>query len=384
MFDNPFTPVFGGRPQFFFGREDVLRRFDRAMVDKGSEDRALFITGTRGNGKTALLEQFSIRAAAKGMKVVDLGSENTIDVLVRSLADSYEETMTIQPEASVSIFGTGGSISAGSISKTTRYTTADLQIVFRNACEKLPDGLLVTIDEVQKVSEPDLTAICDSFQMASRKGYNVMLAVAGLPFAHSRIIRYRGCTYLRRAAHEEIGLFSHEEADGAFVDAFSSINGLDIEDDALADLVAASFGQPYLMQLLGYHLVAHCNDRGYSTGYSVNREDVRRGVPDAYEYYEQRALSPMFEELAASERRYLVAMSNAMGDRPMVKSADVAKAMDREPSSVGRSREKLLENGIIAVPEYGSLMFTIPLLRGFLRKERRTDRNVVRALEWGV
>jgi len=31
MFDNPFTPLFGGRPGFFFGREGILRRFDRAM-----------------------------------------------------------------------------------------------------------------------------------------------------------------------------------------------------------------------------------------------------------------------------------------------------------------------------------------------------------------
>lgn len=48
MFDNPFTPLFGGRPGFFFGREGILRRFDRAMSDYGSDDRALFITGSRG------------------------------------------------------------------------------------------------------------------------------------------------------------------------------------------------------------------------------------------------------------------------------------------------------------------------------------------------
>ena len=68
MFSNPFTPIFGGRPDFFFGRKAVLTRFDAAMVDQGSEDRVLFVTGNRGCGKTALLEQISMRAQASGRR----------------------------------------------------------------------------------------------------------------------------------------------------------------------------------------------------------------------------------------------------------------------------------------------------------------------------
>ena len=62
MFVNPFSPIFGGKPDVFFGRDEILKLFDLAMIDSGSDYRAIFITGTRGSGKTALLEQFSIRA----------------------------------------------------------------------------------------------------------------------------------------------------------------------------------------------------------------------------------------------------------------------------------------------------------------------------------
>ena len=229
MLKNPFTPVFGGKPQFFFGRRDILARFDRAMIDPGSEDRAMFITGTRGSGKTALLEQFSRTAQKKGRKVIDLSSENTVELLVRNLIRHSEETKTLSPQASVSIFGTGASLGAGSVAKTTTYTTADLQMIFLDACARIQGGLLVTIDEVQKVSEADLTAICDAFQMASRKGYDVMLAVAGLPFSHAQTIQYQGCTYLRRAAHDEIGLFSREETEESFREAFAKVAGLEVE-----------------------------------------------------------------------------------------------------------------------------------------------------------
>ena len=73
MLDNPFSPIFGGKPDVFFGRDRILNLFNLAMVDKGSDDRALFITGTRGCGKTALLEQFSIRAGQTKRTVIDLG-----------------------------------------------------------------------------------------------------------------------------------------------------------------------------------------------------------------------------------------------------------------------------------------------------------------------
>ena len=75
MFTNPFSPIFGGKPDVFFGRENILKLFEHAMLDPGSDDRAIFITGTRGCGKTSLLEQLSIRAKSRKRKVIDLGPE---------------------------------------------------------------------------------------------------------------------------------------------------------------------------------------------------------------------------------------------------------------------------------------------------------------------
>lgn len=384
MFTNPFTPIFGGKPEFFFGRQEILERFDRAMIDSGSEDRALFITGTRGSGKTALLEQLSMRAAAKGRKVIDLSSENTVELLMRNLVRHGEETRTLSPEASVSILGTGASLSAGSVSKTTQYTTADLQMVFLDFCKKLEGGLFVSIDEIQKVPEADLTAICDSFQMASRKGLDVILAVAGLPYSHPQVIKYPGCTYLRRAAQYEIGLLSRDEARGAFIEAFRRTRGLSIGNDALDELVGASYGHPYRIQLLGYYLVLSCNSRSKRAEYTVNVHDVEGILADADDSYERRALAPMLDELTNAEREYLTAMSKAMGDQPMVKTSAVADALGKNPSAVGKVRDSLLNLGIVAVPEYGSLMFAIPLLRQFVLKERGPERNIERALEWGL
>ena len=35
MFVNPFSPIFGGKPGVFFGRDAILDLFDHAMIDLG-------------------------------------------------------------------------------------------------------------------------------------------------------------------------------------------------------------------------------------------------------------------------------------------------------------------------------------------------------------
>ena len=92
----------------------------------------------------------------------------------------------------------------------------NLQQLLLEACSHYKSGLLVTVDEIQKVPIEDVSSLCNAFQMASRKGCDIMLAVAGLPYAYSTVIKHEGCTYLRRASHEELGLFTWDEATDSF------------------------------------------------------------------------------------------------------------------------------------------------------------------------
>ena len=381
MFINPFSPIFGGQPSFFFGRSDILARFDLAMRDRGSEDRALFVTGTRGSGKTALLEQLSQRASASGKRTIDLGPERTLNALLRSLVRHDQETKTIDPQASISILGTGASLRAGSSSKTTHPSADDLVIVLPEVAAKETGGLFVSIDEVQKVPIDDLSTISNAFQMASRKGCDVMLAVAGLPYAHEDVIHHEGCTFLRRAAHEELGLFDRSETEEAFGEAFAHIKGLSASAEALNLLNEASYGHPYLMQLLGYCLVQDVNERVEAKAYEVTGDDADGIVPIAYAAYERRALRPLCDEMTSQELAYLRAMNEVLDERRVVRTSSVAKVLGKSPASLSRVRESLLRAGIVATPGRGEVMFNIPLLGNYLEKEPSKDRNVRIALE---
>ena len=372
MFENPFSPIFGGKPEVFFGRDRILDLFELAMIDSGSDARAMFITGTRGCGKTALLEQLSIRAGKKKMAVIDLGPENTIPQFIHELSEFDEMTKNINPQANVNVFGLGGGISAGSISKTRHIGRESLQSLLLETCAGSKHGILVTVDEIQKVPIEDISSLCNAFQMASRKGYNVMLAVAGLPYAYNTITRHEGCTYLRRASHEEIGLFTWEETAAAFSNVFANIKGLEIAKHFLERLNQASFGHPYIMQLLGYHLILQINAHNKEKKHRVTENEIDEAVRNAIFAYEQRALKPLLEELPEAERKYIIKMSELLDKDRFAQTSDIARSLGVTQNKLSKTRAYLINHGIIAAPEHGKVMFCIPYLADYAKKDVST------------
>ena len=384
MNPNPFSPVFGGKPDLFFGRKEVLGRFDRALADRGSEDRAMFITGTRGCGKTALVEQLSLRARHEGWMSIDLGPEEALRALTRRLAGHDAITKTTDPQVSISVLGSGGSLGGISTSKTIHVDTSDLDLLLIDACAKHKKGVMVTIDEVQKLPQKDISAISNAFQMASRKGCDAILVVAGLPYSYEEVIAYPGCTFMRRAAHEKIGLLKKDEVVEAFARTLAREAGIKVSGDALQDLVSASYGHPYMMQLLGYYVVDEVNRQEQAASDVAEVTDVCGAIRQARDAYCARALRPMVAELTPSEREYLAAMAGALDAGRMADVSHIAEALGKTTKQTSMTRRALLRSGIVISPARGKLMFTIPYLADYLTTPESVvdESQLYRA--WGV
>ena len=384
MFENPFTPVFGGKPDFFFGRKDILGRFARALVVRGSEDRTLFVTGTRGSGKTALVEQLSLRAKADGWDVIDLTADNALQSFFRQIQEFDESSSTVDPRIEVSVLGSGGSLGGLSTTKTSHYDADDIDVLFRRACEETKKGFFVSIDEIQKVPLDDVSRICGAFQMASRKGCDVILVAAGLPYSFEPAIQHDGCTYLRRSVHEKLGLFTPAETQEAFREAFGRIKGLSLTERALSSLVHHSSGHPYMMQLLGYHLVEYLNGSTEGKTHVVSTEDVTVVVPIAREAYERRALRPMVHSLPPLAQSYLRAMTATMGEDHVAQTGNVARYLNKTHQQLASTRQALMDEGIIVPYGRGRARFTIPYLRAYLDKPDPDSESLALLDEWDV
>lgn len=61
---------------------------------------------------------------------------------MRHLVPFDEATKTIDPEVEISVMGTGGSLRAGSSSKTVRYERDDFEYVFLNAVWRTDSSFL--------------------------------------------------------------------------------------------------------------------------------------------------------------------------------------------------------------------------------------------------
>ena len=146
---NPFTPSFGGLPEYFAGRSDLIRRVENALEDAGSPDRALFLTGCRGSGKTALLERLSICAREGHWYTIDVHSSHAVSSIQNSL-DSMGLVGKVQITPSVSLPGVQFK-GEGSIRKEASDSALTERLV--DACGKLRghNGIFITIDEVQKI-----------------------------------------------------------------------------------------------------------------------------------------------------------------------------------------------------------------------------------------
>lgn len=322
---------------------------------------------------------------AQGRKVIDVGSDNPIGGIMRHLVPFDEATKTIDPEVEISVMGTGGSLRAGSSSKTVRYERDDFEYVFLNAC--LEDGfkLLVTIDEIQKVSLDGVSLISEAFQMASRKGCDAMIAIAGLPYAYEPIIQKNGCAFLRRASYEQLGPLSADEVREALEESFGSIKGTSLEKDALELLLRESKGHPYIMQLQGYYLIDNINEKVQKRSYRIEVKDVECAMPAVRKAYDSRALEPLVAAMSRSEVEYLHAMAGLLGEERTAETGAIAQKMGKSQKQLSTVRANLVDNGIVGAPGRGKLAFIIPYLADYiLRTEGDANSVVASALEWGM
>ena len=94
-----------------------------------------------------------------------------------------------------------------------------------------------------------------------------------------------------------------------------------------------------------------------------------RGSENALFAYEQRALKPLLDELAKSEKNYLVNMSECLNSERLADTSDIARRIGVAQNKLSRSRSYLINHGIIASPEHGKVMFCIPYLADYVKKE---------------
>jgi len=389
---NPYAPGAGQRPPELAGRDTVLEQFDVVLerVARGRPERSLVLTGLRGVGKTVLLNAMRSQAIGRlwGTGKIEARPDQSLrrplvgalHMAVRELAQRHRD-----PDRVTAFLGVlkafalrsnpdgtklkerwqpGIDAPASSGRADTGDIEVDLAEVLVDAAGVARDvgvGIAVFVDEMQDLTEPDVSALCAACHELSQQGLPLIVVGAGLPHVPAvlsgsksyseRLFRYVRIDRLDRAA-----------ADRALV-APAADEGVDFATEALEALYSATEGYPYFVQAYGKVTWDHAPRS------PVAVTDVLVAAPEAQAELAVGFFGSRYERATPAERDYLraIAALSERTDRP-VSTAEIASHLGRKQSSLSPARDSLIKKGLVYSAERGTIAFTVPHFGEYLRK----------------
>lgn len=382
--DNPFAPGAGTPPPELAGRDDVLNdvRISYIKAAKGLPSRSFMLTGLRGVGKTVLLNKIAQRAEEDGMVVVTsvespeqerladllfplMGkalrtlstaalAKDTIAKAFRALSNFARGLKVKIDDLEVSLDPEPGVADSGNI----EYDLPDMFELIGQAAKKAGKTWLLLIDEVQYLTEKDLSALIVAMHMMSQRALPVVLIGAGLP----QVARLAGeaKSYSERLFDwRRIGALSDEATRQAVVIPLQTRNA-SIEEDALDAVVKGTQGYPFFIQTWAFYMWEQAPEP------RMTLADVEKSRDIAIKKLDEGFFQVRFDRLTDKEIEYVKAMA-ALGNGPYLVS-DVRKKSGQSQSATGKQRDSLIKKGMIYAPRFGYVDFTVPLCSEFLKR----------------
>ncbi|MCH7845653.1 MAG: ATP-binding protein [Acidobacteria bacterium] len=383
---NPYSPGAGNPPPALVGRDHELEAFDIAVqrLALGKSAKSQLLTGLRGVGKTVLLREFGQIAQVHGWvheqieATEDLVFTLGVATVVRKALLRLRVRERVRDRASRAL----GVLAAFRVRYQIPETGADLSFGFdptpgRADSGILDDdlgelfvevgqvaqadgvGVLLTIDEVQYLSQQSLAALILGLHRVSQEQLPFMVAGAGLPSLPG--LAGEAKSYAERLFDfPVIGSLSEEDAAIA-LSRPAKDEGITWVADALAEVVDVTQGYPYFLQEFGKETwdVAPGPDL-------ILKDDVAAAVPLAMDELDTGFFRARLDRTTDSERTYLRAMAG-LGPGPYGSGA-IAEGLGKTTAQVGPVRDSLLKRGLVYSPRWGRLAFTVPMFDEFLMR----------------
>lgn len=383
---NPFAPGAGSRPPELAGRDTILEaaRISCGRALHGRSARSIMLLGLRGTGKTVLLNEIGKIAKAEGLLVSKVESperESLARLLYPEMRKIMRTLSAVEAAKQIASHGLKGLRNFASIFKIEiagvevgveaesepgfadsgdlQYDLPDLFEVIGQAAQAAGKGWVILIDEVQYLSEADLSALIVAIHRMSQEGLPILLVGAGLP----QVARLAGeaKSYAERLfLYPGVGALDPSSALQAVQKPILDEEAL-IDEAALSSIVERTGGYPFFLQ--EWASTAWNN----ADGPEITAADVEHSYAETLASLDAGFFRVRIDRLTKSEIQFVRTMSE-LGDGPYA-MADVAKAMGRSPTSLGPTRANIISKGMIYSTDHGYLNFTVPLFAEYMRRQ---------------
>lgn len=382
---NPFSPGAGTPPPELAGRSAILNQalMTLARIKRGRPEKSMMLIGLRGTGKTVLLHQISELAEKEDYQVamleaheqkslpalllpelrrilfaLDKGAKLSNKVkrafgILKSFVSSVKFTVN-EIDFGIGIEAEKGTADSGDLE-------ADLAQVFvalGEAAQERSTAIAVIIDELQYLSEQELSSLIMATHKISQKSLPVVVIGAGLPQLVGKAGRAK--SYAERLFdYPELGPLSKEDAKQALQEPAKKEGAL-FSEEALDEIIRVTEGYPYFLQEWGYHAW------NLAKASPISLEDAKQATVDSIQKLDQSFFRVRFDRLTPREKEYLRALAE-LGTIPQ-RSGNVAEKLGIDVQNAAPLRNNLIKKGMIYSPKHGDTAFTVPLFEGFMKR----------------
>ncbi len=382
---NPFSPGAGNRPPELAGRDEILRQalLALARIKAGRSERSPLMIGLRGVGKTVLLVEIRKKAEAAGYKTVMIEAREDIPLPklllpgLRKLLLSLDTGRAMGEKAKRGLrvlksFLSGIKVAVGEVeisldspaevgaadSGQLDSDLADVFVAIGEAAAEAGNAVAVVIDEMQYLSELELSALIMAVHTISQEKLPVILIGAGLPQLAGNTGRAK--SYAERLfVFPPVGALSREDSDLALQEPVRT-EGAIFTDAALAEIYRQTKGYPYFLQEWG--------SQAWNTAQQspIDVDIVTAASATAIANLDQSFFRVRFDRLTPREKEYLRALAE-LGNNPQ-RSGEIAQMLGVKSESVAPLRGGLIGKGMIYSPQHGDTAFTVPLFDEFMKR----------------
>jgi predicted transcriptional regulator len=382
---NPYAPGAGTPPPELAGR-DELRETVRIALERvraGRPTKSILMVGLRGVGKTVLLDKLRDDAAASGMETIRVEAPENRSLPAILAPQLRQALLRLSRNEQAKELAQRALRGLAGFAKALKVKYQDIEVgmdfepepgladngdlehdlqalleVSGAAAKKAGTALVMFVDELQYVDEEQLASLITALHRSAQRSLPVVLVGAGLPQLPGKMGRAK--SYAERLFDfPQIGPLSVEAARLA-IRKPAAEQGINVNEDALDQIIKETRGYPYFLQEWGKH------SWDVATSSPITLADVKHATTSAIAALDDSFFRVRFDRLTPLEKRYLRAMSD-IGAGPH-RSGDIAEKLGRDVTSLGPTRSQLIVKGMIWSPSHGDTAFTVPLFDAFMKR----------------
>lgn len=382
---NPYTPGAGTKPNFLAGRDNTINQvtnYLNEVVDGGMARHCIFY-GVRGVGKTVLLNKIEEIAEEKDILYTHIECDENTSLLENILSKtqrfieymSFSEKLKSKLQRLIQMFSfeynfvdNKATINADSnriVKNTLSEDLTELFEILGRSAKESENSICFFIDEIQSAEGKQMSALIAAIHRINQLRLPIIIIGAGLP----TILRVssEAKSYAERLFQFiEISYLNEKNAVSAITEPANKYS-VSFSEKALEKIVKLTGCYPYFIQELGY-----CVWENIVQNWKNNKDKIisEADINNVYEEYMERLDKSFFgaryNRATKKEKEFLYAMLRC--NRYPCSTAQIAKFMNRDQSSISPLRNQLLNKGLIYAPSLGEVDFTVPHFDKYLKR----------------